>query len=64
MAADESWIEVSSEQRALVISPAGEASAPSVLKMLGNDSFAIAPQAQNGTTIRWKYRIELLTPDS
>jgi hypothetical protein len=64
IAPDESWIEVQCKQGDMVISPAREAAAPSILRMLGTESFAIAPLPQKGTTIRWKYRIELLPPDS
>jgi hypothetical protein len=63
IAADQTWIEVSSEQRDVVISPAGEPAAPCSLKMLSDTSFAIAPQPQRGVTTRWKYRIELLSPE-
>jgi len=63
MAADETWIEAQCEQRDVVISPAGEVAAPCALKMLDNASFAIAPLPQKGTTIRWKYFVELLPPD-
>jgi hypothetical protein len=64
MAYDESWIESRCEHGDLVISPAGEVAAPCALKMLGVDSFAIAPMPQSGPTIRWRYFVRLLTPDS
>jgi hypothetical protein len=63
IAADETWIEARCEQRDVVISPAGEVAAPCALKMLDDASFAISPLPQKGTTIRWKYRVELLNPE-
>ena len=63
IAADESGIEVQCKQRKVVISPVGEVAAPCAMKLLGDESFAIAPLPRTGTTVRWKYRIELLDPE-
>jgi hypothetical protein len=59
-AADRSWIEVRHGKTAAVITPSQESAAGSTLTLLDPATFAISPSRPHGSTIRWKYRVELV----
>jgi hypothetical protein len=47
-----------------VLTPSQDSAAAAKLAMLDATSFAIESAKAESGTIRWKYRLELLTPDS
>lgn len=58
------WIEARSGCRAAVFAASDDAPTASLLQMVGSATFAIRPRGErNQRTVRWKYRVELLTPD-
>jgi hypothetical protein len=64
-AADQSWIEARLPDGKFLIITANDSAVPSALNQKSPATFTIVPRTGlDKTTIRWKYRVELLTPDS
>jgi hypothetical protein len=61
--ADRSGIYDPDGELATVVKPSDDPTARSALMNVDAASFAIVPAQRGGGTIRWKYRVELLTPD-
>jgi hypothetical protein len=62
-AADRSWIEARQGESVVAITPSQDSAAAAKLAMLDATRFAIEPAKEEGGTIRWKYRVEVLPPD-